>query len=200
MDQTNPLVIDDHGVRGELVDEPDPGVDQVAVQLEEGRQVRIDRRSLAPREEGGYRYEGTFPASETEAETMEEHRIPLARERAAVRRETRETGRVRIKKSVHEHTETIDEPVRQEHVSVERIPVDRVVEQPPPVREEDGVLIIPVVEERLVVTRQLVLTEEVHVTRQQSEQRDTRTVTLRSEEVDVEREERPTDAPDEEAG
>lgn len=196
MSHTNPLVIDDRGVRGKLAEELNPEADRVTVQLDDKRQVQVDRHRLAPREEGGYHYEGTFP--EAEAETVEERRIPLARERATVRREPRETGRVRIRKSVHEHTETIDEPVRQEHVSVERVPVDRVIEEAPPVREEGGVLIIPVVEERLVVTKQLVLTEEVHVTRQQREERDTRTVTLRSEEIDVEREDLTTDAPDEE--
>lgn len=198
MSHTDPLVIDDHGVRGELVDAPAPNKGRMIVQLDEGRQVRIDRRRLAPREEGGYRYEGTFPAPEAKAETVEEHRIPVARERATVRRETRETGRVRIIKNVREHTETIDEPVRQENVSVERVPIDRVVEEVPSVREEDGVIIIPVVEERLVVTKQFVLKEEVHVTRQQSEQRDSRTVTLRSEEVNVEREKHAPDAPDKE--
>ena len=46
---------------------------------------------------------------------------------------------------------------------VERVPVDRPVEAMPVVREEDGVLIVPVVEERLVVTKQLVLKEELQI-------------------------------------
>lgn len=203
MSRTHRLVIDDRGVRGTLVTELDPDTDRVAVDLEdEARRVHVDRRRLAPREGGGYCYDGAFPPAEAEAETgsdpeaetVEEHRIPLAREHVRVDRQTRETGRVRIRKRVREHTETIDEPVRQETVSVERVPIDRIVEAPPSTRQEGDVLIIPVVEERLVVTKQLVLKEEIRVTRQQREQRDARPITLRHEEVEVEREEGPADA------
>lgn len=196
MSNPESLVIDDRGARGKLLSASASDTGRVVVQLDEGHQVHIDRHRLVPREEGGYRYEGTFSAPEAEAETVEEHRIPLAREEATVHRETHETGRVRINKSVREHTETIDEPVLQETVAVERVPIDRAIEEVPSVREEKGVIIIPVVEERLVITKQLVLKEEIRVTRQQSEQRDARTVTLRSEEVSIEREEHGPDAPD----
>ncbi len=189
MSRTHRLVTDDRGTRGELVDELDPHAEQVAVRLDAGGTVQVDRRRIAPHEDGGYRYAGVFPGAQAPEETVvEERRIPLARERAHVRRETRETGRVRIRKTVHEHTETIDEPVRQERVRVERVPIDRVVEEAPSTRREGDTLVIPVVEERLVVTKQLVLKEEVRVTREERVQREPRPITLRSEEVDIERE------------
>lgn len=191
-------IIDVHGVHGEIVSEREAATDRVTVRLADGSRVAIDRHRLVAGEEGGYHYDGAFPAEADAAgaETVEEHRIPLARERASVHRETRETGRVRIEKTVRERVETIDEPVRRETVSVERVPIDRVVEAAPPVRTEGNVLIVPVVEERLVVTKQLVLKEEVHVTRQLDEQHDPRTVTLRSEEIDVTREDNAADSRD----
>jgi hypothetical protein len=49
-------------------------------------------------------------------------------------------------------------------VEVERIPRSVIVETMPAMREEDGALIVPVVEERLVVTTELVLKEEIKIT------------------------------------
>ncbi len=45
----------------------------------------------------------------------------------------------------------------------------------------------PVVEERLVLTKELVLREEVRMTRRDTEKRDTRVVTLQRESVTVRR-------------
>jgi len=72
-------------------------------------------------------------------------------------------------------------------VSVERVPVGRPVEAAPPVREEDGVLIVPVLEERLVVTTQLILKEEVRITKRSRTEQVREPVTLRSERAEVER-------------
>lgn len=188
MTDSGRFVTDIHGARGELLADPDAAAERVAVRLDAGPRVRIDRRRLAPQDDGGYRYEAAFPTPEADADTVEEHRIPVARERATVRHETRETGRVRIVKQVHEEEETIEAPLREEAVSVERVPVGRVVETAPATRQEGDVLVIPVVEERLVVTKELVLKEEIRVTRQQHERSEAQQVTLRREEVRVERE------------
>lgn len=64
-------------------------------------------------------------------------------------------------------TETVEDVVREtlrgRRAVVERIPVGREVHEPPQVREEDGVLVVPVVEEILVVEKRLLLKEEVRV-------------------------------------
>jgi stress response protein YsnF len=57
----------------------------------------------------------------------------------------------------------------------------------PDVREVDGVLIVPVVEERLVVTTELVLKEEIRITKKSRTEIVREPVRLRSERVEIER-------------
>jgi stress response protein YsnF len=62
-----------------------------------------------------------------------------------------ETGKVRISKRISEREELIDEPLFREEVTVERVPINQYVDQPPQVRHEGDVMIIPVVQEQLVM-------------------------------------------------
>ncbi|MGI4826968.1 MAG: DUF2382 domain-containing protein [Janthinobacterium lividum] len=57
----------------------------------------------------------------------------------------------------------------------------------PATRQEDLVMIYPVVEERLILTKELLLVEEIRVTREISERHDTQIVTLQRELLSVER-------------
>ena len=77
--------------------------------------------------------------------------------------------------------------VLEERVDVQRVPVDRAVDGPVAVRHVGDTIIVPVVEEVLVVKRQLRLVEELHIRKTRTEQRDPQTVVLRKEEVVVER-------------
>ena len=123
--------------------------------------------------------------------------VPVLEEQLRVGRKQVETGKVRIRKVVHERREVIDEPVFGEDVEVTRVPVDRAVDGPPPVRMEGDVMIIPLLEERVVTQKQLFLREELHVTKRRYETTSAQEVTVRSEEAVVEqaepREERPAD-------
>ena len=49
---------------------------------------------------------------------------------------------------------------------VERVPVDQFVDEAPQVRTEGDVTIIPVLEERYVLEKRLVLVEELHIRRE----------------------------------
>jgi uncharacterized protein (TIGR02271 family) len=113
--------------------------------------------------------------------------IPLVEERIEVSKRKVEGGRliVRTHVDVREDMATID--LRQEEVDVERVSVDRVVEVSPGVREEDGVLIVPILEERLVVTKQLVLKEELRIRTRTHIREFQQPVTLRSERAEIER-------------
>jgi uncharacterized protein (TIGR02271 family) len=81
----------------------------------------------------------------------------------------------------------VDEPLLREEVTVERAAINQIVNEPVPVRYEGDTMIVPVLEEILVVEKRLVLKEEIRITRQRVEQREPQRVTLRSEEVIVER-------------
>lgn len=124
---------------------------------------------------------------DTRADDRDEVHLPVAREEVRIRRETRETGRVRVHKQVQERTEHIDEPLIEEAVDVQRVPVNRIIDEPVTIRQEGDVTIIPIVEERLVVRKELVLKEEVHLRKHRTERREQHAVTLRTERAVVER-------------
>src|SRR5215475_7405157 len=89
--------------------------------------------------------------------------IPLAAEELAVSKQRVETGRVRVSRVTQEREQTIDDLLARETVDVSRTPIGTPVETMPSVREEGDTIIIPVVEEILVVERRLFLKEEVRV-------------------------------------
>lgn len=121
------------------------------------------------------------------ADDAEHEIIPVVEETARVLTRQVVSGRVRITTQ----TEEIDHllPVELAHVAVDvvRVPIDRRIDALPDVVTEGEVTIIPVVEERLVVTRELYLREEIHVRR--IEQKETIDVpaTTRRQIVQVER-------------
>ncbi|WP_424139573.1 DUF2382 domain-containing protein [Roseomonas chloroacetimidivorans] len=96
--------------------------------------------------------------------------VPVAEEELVVDKKNVETGRLRISLT----TETVEDVVREtlhgRRAVVDRVPVGREVQEPPRVREEDGVVVIPVVEEILVVEKRLLLKEELRVRYLESEE------------------------------
>ena len=74
-------------------------------------------------------------------------------------------SRIVVRTRVEERDEVAEIELQQQDVTIERIPRGVPIERVPAVREEDGVLIIPVVDEQLVVTTRLILKEEVRITR-----------------------------------
>jgi uncharacterized protein (TIGR02271 family) len=119
--------------------------------------------------------------------------IALAREELRVGKRKVETGRVRVKKRVREHEEIVREDLLREDVEVQRVPVDRILEGSSEPRREGDVLVIPVVEEVLVMHKQLRVVEELHVRRRRSTSPHRLGVVLRSEEATVERDPPPAD-------
>jgi stress response protein YsnF len=98
-------------------------------------------------------------SGELPAETV----LPIVEETLHVDKRLVETGRVRVSLSTSVEEEILRETLRTRHAEVERKPVGRTVTEVPRVRQEGDVVIIPVVEEVLVVERRLVLKEEIHL-------------------------------------
>ena len=113
--------------------------------------------------------------------------IRVAQEQAFVSKHTAETSRVRINLTKETRSETLRADLRCETVEVRRVPVDREIQSAPPIREEGGVTIIPVVEERLVTMKKLFLTEELHVSRVLSVTETSHVVDVRIMHADIER-------------
>lgn len=115
--------------------------------------------------------------------------VPAVQEQARVEVRTVDTGGVRIHKTVNEQTHTIDEPLLRDAVAVRHVPIDRIVplSEAPSARQEGDTLIVPILEEVLVVEKRCRIKEEIHITRSQSEEQHVETVVLRSEDVTIER-------------
>lgn len=115
--------------------------------------------------------------------------VPLVEERLHVGKRTVEAGRVRIRTTVEERQAWIREDLEHEEVSIERVPVGREVEAVPEIRREGDVLVVPIVEEIVVVEKRLVLREELHVRKQRRTEHVEEPVTLRAAKAVIEREE-----------
>lgn len=113
--------------------------------------------------------------------------IPVVEERLEVGTREVESGAVRLRKIVHQEAVNIEEPLTVEFTEVERVVIDRPIDVPVAVRYEGDVMIVPVVEERIVTFKQLVLVEEIRVTRRTRVESARGEVTLRREEVLAER-------------
>lgn len=158
------------------------------VRLESGEYVLVPKHRVQQHEDGRRRVVGGFSDYGTAeaAEAMQHEVLPLGEEQVHVRKEVTESD-VTIRKSVREEGKTLSVPLVQETVEVHRVPVDRVVEAPTAVRQDGETTVIPVFEERLVVQKQLVLKEEIHITRRRAEREHVEHVVLRREEVEVQR-------------
>jgi len=120
---------------------------------------------------------------ETEPDTI----LPVAEERLRVGKRERETSRLRVSVRTETVTETVEHNLRHSHAEVERVPIGREIDAVPPTREENGVLIIPVVEEVLVVEKRLVLREEIRLRVESAEETLREPVERRVQRVVVER-------------
>jgi uncharacterized protein (TIGR02271 family) len=165
---------------------------EVLVERERGAPVLVPLEALARQDDGTYRLTFDPAALEHPRGAGDERREPplvvsVIQETLDVDTRPVETGRVRIRKKVHEREETVDPPLRHDDVVVDRVPVNRVVDGPIPVRSEGDTLIIPLFEEVLVVEKRLLLKEEVRITTHQVETHTPQRVTLRREEAVVER-------------
>jgi len=108
----------------------------------------------------------------------EEVHIPLIEEQATVSKVVQEGKTVTVQSTVVTKDHLIEETLRKESVELLRVPHNTVVDEMPVIREENGITIIPVVEERLVVRKELVLVEEIHMHRHSHEEPVSQTISL----------------------
>jgi uncharacterized protein (TIGR02271 family) len=113
--------------------------------------------------------------------------VPLLEERVDIDRRTVATADVRVRKATRETQQTIDVLLQREDVEVRRVAINRPVERAAQVRREGDVLIVPLHEEVPVVTTQLMLAEELHISLRRSEVVQPTQVALRREAVEIER-------------
>jgi uncharacterized protein (TIGR02271 family) len=167
-------------------------VAQVLVQLESGAQVLVPAGALIRQQDGS----DYVPLNLAElvptrighrSENDPVLRVPVIAEELEVQKRVVETGTVRITKVVHEHETVIDEPLVAAEVEMERVPIQRVVEGPIPVRYEGDTVVVSLLEEVLVVEKRLMRKEELHIRKRHVAVYQPQQVTLRREEARIER-------------
>jgi uncharacterized protein (TIGR02271 family) len=117
----------------------------------------------------------------------EEHKVPLVEEQLSIGKRDVIDGEVRVRTRTTTATEAFDVDLFSEEVDVERVQIERIVDKAPEVRTEGDVMIVPVLEERLVVEKRLVLVEEVRIRRKSTFQTEHVEAELRKQIVSVER-------------
>ena len=113
--------------------------------------------------------------------------FPVIEEQVIIHKTVADNGGLRLRKVVHADVVEVDQELTSEAVKLTRVPIDREVFGPVEVRYENGVTIIPVVEERLVIRRQRILVEEIHLSRTSHIKRAPQSITVRREEIIAER-------------
>jgi uncharacterized protein (TIGR02271 family) len=173
---------------------------QLLVRLEDGRQALVPTEELRRESDGGFSLpfslsELTQVAPRTSGARLgaagrDDGRavvVPVVAEQLEVQKRKVEGGGVRIRKTVTEREEVVDEPLMREEVQVRRVPVNRVVDGPVPVRHVGNTMIVSLLEEVLVVEKRLMLKEELHITKEEVESYRPQRVRLRTEEAVIER-------------
>ena len=113
--------------------------------------------------------------------------IQLVEERLTIGKRNVAGGTVKVSTRTETHEETVDFTLDHAKVDVERVPVGRPIDAAPPVKHEGDTMIVPVIEERLVVTKQLYLVEELHIHQRMVHEPVTTSVPLRRQYAVVER-------------
>ena len=109
--------------------------------------------------------------------------IPLHLEELSISRRKIAGDTVTVRVVTHEAEQQIDEALHHERVEISRVPVGRIVDAVPPVREDGDLTIMSVVEEVVVVEHRLRLVEEIHIRRVQVDDRHRETVMVRHQEA-----------------
>jgi len=117
----------------------------------------------------------------------EEVVVPVIEEEIDASTRSVKTGSVRVDKHVEKRIRKVEAPLIHENVEIRRVPVNQVVNAAPKSRRMGDTLIIPVVEEELVVTKRLVLKEEIHLITHRTKDRSIQEVELNRESAEVRR-------------
>jgi stress response protein YsnF len=177
--EANQWVVDSAGVGGRVVADVGPG--ELRVHLDDGSVVELDEDLLRPRSDGSREIPGRWMEL---ANTLS---LPRVEERVEIGKRPVVRGRVVLTKRVQEEDVTLHELGVEEEVEIEHVPVNRYVDSHPDVRTQGDTMIIPCVEEVIVVEKRLRVREEIHVRRVRREVDHPITVKVRREDIDVER-------------
>ncbi len=96
-----------------------------------------------------------------------EIRVPVHEERLIAAKRMVDLGELRVHKWVEQVEESVTQPVTRDDLVVERVAANRPLDAPVAPRDEGDWLVVPIMEEVLVVSKRLMLREEVRIRKQQ---------------------------------
>jgi stress response protein YsnF len=175
---------------------------QLMVRLADGRHARVSRDDLVPLRDGTLMLATPLEKlrflpehEQPSVQTMNAvpvvdgelgvTTVPRVEEQLHVDKVEKTIGSVRVRIVPSERQQTVSVPVTETHADVRRVAIGRIVDGPPAVREEGDVVIVPVLEEVLVVEKKLLLREEIHITRRETTRTEEHQVSLRSERAEI---------------
>lgn len=185
-------IVDAQGVAGSFVevsDDASPEEVRAAIEFENGRRVLVPHSLLLPQTDGTFFIPlnlaelagtaGQRAAGEAQVIALAEEQVTVGKRRAVKRT-------VRVNKRVNETQELVDLPLLKEQVEVRHVPIGRWIEAPISMRQEGDTIILPIMEEVLVMEKRLRLVEEVHVVKHRRTVRHREAVPLKHETAEVE--------------
>lgn len=162
--------------------------DRVELVLHDGRRVTVPSDLLQRRGDGSLHVPlGASDFEQAGSAFQGQVVLPVVQEEVEIGARRVQTGTVRVSTRTTQREEAVDLTTVREEAEVRRVPVNKVVDAVPEVRREGDTMILPVMEEVLVVQKRLVLKEEIHVRTVRHETHDPRRIPLRGQEVVVER-------------
>ena len=115
-----------------------------------------------------------------------ERTIELREEQLVARKDLREVGEITVRTVIEEVPGRLEVEAQREEVEIEHVPMGQIVGERVGPYEEDGVLVVPIYEEQLVVVKRLVLKEHLRVRRVASTERQLFEDTLRRDRLVIE--------------
>jgi len=156
------------------------------IRLEDGREIVVPKQLLRPQDDGSFLLTVRL-RDILSSDSSREKVVPVIQEELSVGKRVVDTGRIRVNKRVETTESVVDEPLLRESYDIQRTSVNRMIEEAPKPHYEGDTLVLPILEEVLVVEKRLILREEVRITPKREEVRDPQTHSLRREQVEVER-------------
>jgi len=178
------VVIDARGVSGNLRDIRVRDLEKplAVIELAGGAIVEVPFELLEHHDEGGYSMSGKWRDF---IQGPDSRVIPVIAERVVTQVKEVPIQHVRVRRRVVEEQKVVETPVMRERIEVQRQPMNTVVERVPEPRWDGDTLIVPCVEEVVVVERRLRIREELRIRVIRERKLDRQTVVLRRHEVEV---------------
>ena len=161
----------------------------ITVQPERGPEIAMPLNLLNMHGNNEYHLPYSFATWPRNTPDQQQFVFPVVEEQLQIDKRIVESGKgIRVRKKVSEHEQIVDQPLLQDELIVEHVPVGQMVDAAalPEMRYEGETLVLPVFEEVLVVEKRTRLTEEVRITRRKREVHAPQAVVLKSEQVSVE--------------